>query len=388
MPHYVRLGDVPHKRHTVFPKGDGGIHYEQLVGNLGFSGIQSLLYHLRRPTSLLEAKKLGEVGWEPDPDSTLRMRHFFTHRLAPAGRSPALHRTPLLFNRDVAVSIAKPSADDEFFYRNSQGDEIVFVTEGGGVLESQLGELPFRKGDYLVIPRGIAHRYRLSGGPQTFLFLESAGYVRTPRRYRNEHGQLLEHSPFCERDIRPPQSLPVHDETGEFAIVVKKGNELHRLVLDHHPFDVVGWDGFYYPWALHIEDFEPITGRVHQPPPVHQTFESEGFVVCSYVPRLYDYHPRAIPAPYAHSNVASDEVLYYCNKEFMSRKGIEFGSVTLHPDGLPHGPQPGKTEESIGKKETRELAVMVDTFAPLTVAKAALSCEDPGYGRSWLESRG
>ena len=385
MPYYHRLGDVPHKRHTVFPKKGGGIHYEHLMGNLGFSGLQSLLYTARRPTSVLETRKLGEVRWDPDPDSTLRMRHFFAHRLPPAGTSPVLDRTPLLFNRDVALSLARPRSSDDFFYRNSQGDEIVFVTEGGGVLESQFGELPFRRGDYLVIPRGILHRYRLAEVPQIFLVLESAGYVRTPHRYRNAHGQLLESSPFCERDIRPPSSLPLHDEDGEFAIVVKKGNELHRMVLDHHPFDVVGWDGCYYPWALNIEDFEPITGRVHQPPPVHQTFECDGFVVCSFVPRLYDYHPQAVPAPYVHSNVGSDEVLYYCNEEFMSRKGIEYGSVTLHPDGLPHGPQPGKTEESIGKKETNELAVMVDTFAPLTVAKAALPCEDPGYGRSWVE---
>ena len=385
MPFYHTLGTIPHKRHTVFPKAGGGMHYEHLMGNLGFKGLQSLLYHVRRPTTVLETRRLAETRWEPDPDSTPRMRLLHTHRLPPAGPSPVVDRVPLLYNRDVAVSLARPSATDAFHYRNAQGDEIVYVTEGGGVLESQFGEIPFRKGDYLVIPRGILHRLRLGPGDQILLVIESAGYVRTPSRYRHEHGQLLEHSPYCERDVRPTTSLPVHDERGEFPVLVKKGNALHRLVLDHHPCDVVGWDGYYYPWAFNIEDFEPITGRVHQPPPVHQTFDVDGFVVCSYVPRLFDYHPQSIPAPYNHSNVGSDEMLYYCNEEFMSRKGIEYGSITLHPDGLPHGPQPGKAEESVGKTRTNELAVMIDTFAPLTVAAPALPCEDASYARSWLE---
>jgi homogentisate 1,2-dioxygenase len=385
MPYYHRLGDIPHKRHTVFSKKDGGLYYERLMGNLGFTGLESLLYHVRRPTSLLRAELLHDLRWEADPDPTLRMRHLWAHRLPAPGPSPVLDRVPLLYNHDVAISLARPSSGDDFFFRNSDGDEIVFVTEGAGVLESELGELPFRRGDYLVIPRGILHRYRLSQASQILFVIESAGYVRTPQRYRSAHGQLLQHSPYSERDIRPPESLPVHEEAGEFRIVVKKRQALHEMILDHHPFDVVGWDGCYYPWALSIDDFEPITGRVHQPPPVHQTFEGDGFVVCSFVPRLFDYHPQSIPAPYAHSNVAADEVIYYCNDEFMSRKGIEYGSITLHPDGLPHGPQPGKTEESIGKKETHELAVMLDTYAPLTVSRAALACEDPTYARSWLE---
>jgi homogentisate 1,2-dioxygenase len=384
MPYYHRLGTIPHKRHTVFRKEGGGIHYEHLMGNLGFTGLQSLLYTLRPPTSLKGVERLRELFWEPDPDPTLRMRHFRTHRLPEPGPSPVLDRVPLLFNRDLGLLLARPRETDDFFYRNAQGDEIVYVTQGGGVLESQFGELIFAEGDYLVIPRGITHRYRLEPREQIFLVVESRGHVRTPRRYRNEHGQLLEHSPFCERDIRPPQTLVVRDVSGEFPIVIKKDNALHRAVLDHHPFDVVGWDGCYYPWALSIHDFEPITGRVHQPPPVHQTFSGDGFVLCSFVPRLFDYHPEAIPAPYSHSNVMSDEVLYYCNDEFMSRAGVEAGSITLHPDGLVHGPQPGRTEASIGAKETRELAVMIDTFAALTVARPVLECEDPDYGRSWL----
>jgi len=385
MPFYHKLGKVPSKRHTLFPKEGGGIHYEHLMGNLGFTGLQSLLYTIHHPTTVLRSEKIRDMKWTADPDSSLRMRHLRTHRLPSPGPSPTVDRTPLLFNAHVAISVARPEGTDDFFYRNGQGDEIVYVTDGGGVLESRFGEIPFRRGDYLVIPRGILHRYRLSGEAQLFLVIESAGYVRTPRRYRNDHGQLLEHSPYCERDIRPPSSLPVYDEKGEFPIVVKQKNGLHRFVLDHHPIDTVGWDGCYYPWAINIDQFEPITGRVHQPPPVHQTFEGDRFVVCSFVPRLYDYHPEAIPAPYNHTNVMTDEVLYYCSSEFMSRKGIERGSITLHPDGLPHGPQPGKMEESVGKKETKELAVMIDTFDPLTVAAPALDCEDPDYGRSWVE---
>jgi homogentisate 1,2-dioxygenase len=354
------------------------------MGNLGFTGLQSLLYTLRPPTPVVSIERLRDTAWERDPDATLRLRHLRAHRLAAPGGSPVLDRIPLLFNADVAISLARPSSADAFYYRNGQGDEIVFVTEGEGVLESQFGELPFRDGDYLVIPRGILHRYHLNGKNHIFFVVESRGYVRTPRRYRNVHGQLLEHSPFCERDIRPPDSLKVHDEAGEFPTVVKKGNALHRVVLDHHPFDVVGWDGYYYPFALSIHDFEPITGRIHQPPPVHQTFEGNGFVVCSFVPRLFDYHPEAIPVPYNHSNVGTDEVLYYCSESFMSRRRIEYGSISLHPDGLPHGPHPGTVESSLGKKETKELAVMIDAFSPLTVARAALDCEDLEYGRSWI----
>jgi homogentisate 1,2-dioxygenase len=385
MPFYWKLGEIPPKRHTAFRKEGGGIYEEHLMGNLGFSGIQSLIYTVRPPTPVKEVERIREVKWEADPDDTLKLRHLRTHRLPSAGGSPVMDRAPLLFNDDVALSLARPGAGDDFFYRNGQGDEIVFVTEGEGVLESQLGEIDFRQGDYLVIPKGIVHRYRLVKKSNIFFIIESKGYVRTPRRYRNIHGQLLEHSPFCERDIRPPSRLDTHDEQGEFPVITKSRNAFHRSILTHHPFDVKGWDGYYFPWAFSIHDFEPITGRIHQPPPVHQTFEGNGFVVCSFVPRLFDYHPDAIPAPYNHSNVGTDEVLYYCSDEFMSRKRIEFGSITLHPDGMPHGPHPGKAEASIGVKETRELAVMVDCFSPLHVAETALECEDADYLTSWLE---
>jgi len=262
---------------------------------------------------------------------------------------------------------------------------VVFVTEGRGVLESQFGEVPYSEGDYLVIPRGILHRYRPDLRAQRYLVIESRGYVRTPRRYRNQHGQLLEHSPFCERDVRGPEALPVHDELGDFTLVVKQGSALHQVTVDHHPWDVVGWDGYYYPWALSIHDFEPIVGSLHQPPPVHQTFEGDGFVVCSFVPRLFDFHPWSIPTPYHHSNVGADEVLYCVSGNFMSRKRIETGSITLHPDGMPHGPHPGTPEASIGKERTDELAVMLDTYHPLKVARTLLEVEDQAYATSWLE---
>lgn len=384
MPTYQRMGEIPRKRHSIFRNDDGSLYYEELVGSRGFSGLSSLLYHLKRPTSVLHVKQRQELTCDSDADSTLRMRHFKTHQLH-AVASPTLNRTLVLFNQDVTLSVVRPNRADEFFYRNAQSDELIFVSEGRGVLESQVGELSFRSGDYLVIPRGILHRYRFDPGTICFLVIESTGELHIPARYRNEHGQLLEISPFSERDIRTPESLPVHEEKGEFPLLVKTHNQITEVILDHHPFDIVGWDGYYYPWALNINDFEPRVGRFHLPPPVHQTFEGNGFVICSFCPRPYDFDPSAIPAPYNHSNVMSDEVIYYANAEFMSRKGIEYGSITLHPSGLPHGPQPGRTEESIGKPSTNELAVMLDTFRPLKASKQALAIEDTDYYLSWQE---
>lgn len=385
MPIYHRLGKVSPKRHTVFEREGGGLYYEELMGNKGFSGPSSLFYHLKRPTTVTSTRLLTRLGYEADADETLRLRHFRLGQLERGG-SATLDRHPVLFNRDVAILMAAPDESDQHFFKNAQGDELFFVAEGSGQLETICGTLRYRPGDYLVIPRGITYKLSIDADvPQRFLVVESASYIRTPQRYRNEHGQLLEHSPFCERDIRRPEELPVHDEAGEFRMVIKQRNTLTEVMLDHHPFDVVGWDGYYYPWAFNIEDFEPITGRVHQPPPVHQTFEADAFVVCSFVPRLYDYHPQAIPAPYNHSNVMTDEVLFYAKDRFMSRKGIEFASLTLHPDGLTHGPHPGTYEASIGKDSTDELAVMIDTFRPLHVSRRALAVEDQDYGRSWLE---
>ena len=384
MPIYHQLGRVPRKRHIQFRREDGGLYYEELVGNMGFDGPSSLVYHLQHPTQVKAVRLVKVLDWHADPEPFFRHRHFRTSQLAPGG-SMTGDRVPLLFNNDVALSFVQPTRGDELFYRNAQGDEVVYVSDGEGVLETPLGDLAFGRGDYLVIPRGILHRYRLTAQPVRCLVIESRGYVRTPHRYRNEHGQLTEFAPFSERDIRRPQDLRTIDERGEFRVVVKKDNRLTEFILDHHPFDVIGWDGFFYPWAFNINDFEPRVGRVHLPPPFHQTFESDNFVVCSFCPRPYDFDPQAVPVPYNHSNVMSDEVLYYASSEFMSRKGIEYGSVTLHPDGVPHGPHPGRVEQSLGQTHTNELAVMVDTFRPLRVSTAAVAIEDPHYFKSWVE---
>lgn len=385
MPCYHRLGTIPRKRHLTFRRPDGALHSEELMGSHGFSGPSSLLYHLHAPTRVTATRVVAELAWEADNDASLRHRHFRAARLACPGPSPITHRVPLLYNADVAMSLARPEGCDDFFYRNGQGDELIYVHEGEGVLESPLGELPYGPGDYVIVPRGILHRHRITAGPACFLVMESAGAVRIPSRYRNAEGQLTENSPFCERDIRRPENLVVHDEAGAFRVLVKRDRRLVEQVLDHHPLDVVGWDGAYYPWALQIRDFEPRVGRVHLPPPVHQTFEGDGFVICSFVPRPFDFDPEAIPAPYYHANVMSDEVLFYASHEFMSRKGIEAGSITLHPDGLVHGPQPGMVEASMGRPCTDELAVMLDTFRPLQVSRQAVGVEDEGYWRSWTE---
>ncbi len=385
MPVYHTLGRIPKKRHIAFRKPDGGIYQEQLVGNEGFTGVASLLYHIAPPTTIKAIRKLKDVAYEQETDPVFKHRHFRTAQLAEGG-SPTLDRTPLLFNSDCALLFARPTVADTHFYRNAQADEVVYVSQGTGVLESQFGDLPYREGDYLVIHRGIMHRFKMDAVPHRLLIIESRGYVRTPKRYRNEYGQIVEGAPYSERDFRVPTELKTYDERGDFPIIVKQHDALNEFILDHHPLDVVGWDGMFYPWAFNINDFEPIVGRIHQPPPVHQTFQGDGFVVCSFCPRPYDFHPEAVPAPYNHSNVDSDEVLYYASSEFMSRKGIEYGSITLHPDGIPHGPHPGRMEASIGAKETNELAVMVDTFRPLKTAKQAAPIEDPKYQFSWVEA--
>jgi homogentisate 1,2-dioxygenase len=387
MPMYHALGSFPRKRHTVFRRPDGGLYAEELMGHEGFVGTSSLLYHTHPPTTVKSARKVRDIRWEADDDTSLRHRHFLTAR-ARKGGSPTLDRLPLLFNADVAMLYVEPDETDAHFYRNSQADEVVYVVEGQGVLESVYGDLPYRPGDYVIVHRNILHRWRLDlSVPNKFLVFESRGHVRFPKRYRNEFGQLLEGAPFSERDIRRPAELRVHDERGDFPLLVKQYDAINELMLDHHPFDVVGWDGYFYPWAFNIHDFEPIVGRIHQPPPVHQTFQGDGFVICSFCPRPYDFDPNAIPAPYNHSNVDSDEVLFYASSEFMSRKGIEYGSITHHPDGLPHGPHPGRAEASIGAKYTNELAVMMDSFRPLKVAKSAMPIEDPKYHQSWLEQQ-
>ncbi|MEP6832926.1 MAG: homogentisate 1,2-dioxygenase [Gemmatimonas sp.] len=385
---YHTLGKIPAKRHTVFRRPDGGLYAEELMGHEGFTGTSSLLYHTHPPTTVKSVRHLRSMELQADPDQTLKHRHFLTAK-AKQGGSPTLDRTPLLFNQDVAMHYVVPDKQDEHYYRNAQADEVVYIAEGEGSLETVFGDLPFRAGDYVVIHRGILHRwmYDATKAPVKMLIMESRGHVRTPKRYRNEFGQLLEGAPYSERDFRIPLSLQTHDQMGDFPIYVKQYNALTELVLDHHPLDVIGWDGMFYPWIFNINDFEPIVGRIHQPPPVHQTFQGDGFVICSFCPRPFDFDKNAIPAPYNHSNVDSDEVLFYASSEFMSRRGIEFGSITHHPDGLPHGPHPGRTEASIGAKATNEIAVMMDSFRPLKVAKAAMDFEDPSYHLSWVDAQ-
>ncbi len=383
MPIYHHLGNLPRKRHQVLVRPDGGMYFEELMGNKGFVGPSTLMYHMRYPTEVRDQRSAGICSLEEATRDDLRHCHFRTASLD-CGPSVVRDRVGLLFNDDVALFVARPDASEEPLFRDGGSDELIFVAKGEGTLHSMLGDLPFRSGDYIVIPRGIVHQWEFANNDNHLLILESRGAVRTPKHYRNEFGQLLEGAPFNERDVRPPSNLVTHDDEGDFAVLTKHGQRYTEQVLSHHPFDVVGWDGFYYPWALNIEDFEPKVAAYHLPPPVHQTFESEGFVICSFCPRPFDYGEGAVPAPYFHSNVWTDEVIFYACEEFMSRKGIGFASITLHPDGLPHGPQPGRMEDSIGVKWTDELAVMLDTFAPLKIAKSALSIEDEAYYRSWL----
>lgn len=382
MPYYVRRGEVPHKRHTQFRRADGELYTEEVMGMEGFSGIQSLLYHHYPPTRVLKMEPLEHERVEWLDYGPLRGRQFKTKDFPVAG-DPISGRRTIMGNHDVTLSLSRPERSSEVFYRNGQAYETWFAHEGSGRLLSQFGSLPFRPGDYIVIPYGVTWKMELDE-PGRFLVIECPSQIQPPKRYRNKYGQLLEHSPYCERDITPPEFVDPITEQGEFEVHVKARDGLHKHVMGHHPFDVVGWDGFLYPWTFNIGDFEPITGRVHQPPPVHQTFDAHNFVVCSFCPRLYDYHPLAIPAPYNHSNVNSDEVLYYVDGDFMSRRGVDKYDWTLHPSGLPHGPQPGATEASIGKTSTEELAVMVDTFRPLQIAKGAIEFEDDSYATSWV----
>ena len=385
MPFYHKLGEIPHKRHTQFIKPNGKLYREELMGLEGFSSIQSILYHHFLPPRVTKTEDLGPALPEYVDFGPIRHRALTTGQAAP-GADSVSSKIPLLGNRDVILGVARPTQSMDYFYRNSQAYEVWWVHEGSGLLKSVFGNLPFRKGDYIVIPFAVTWQMHLDG-PARFFTIECPSQIAPPKRYRNDYGQLLEHAPYSERDIRVPEALETHTERGPHEVRVKVRDRLSLHVLDHHPFDVVGWDGYLYPWIFNIEDFEPITGRVHMPPPSHQTFEAHNFVVCSFVPRLFDYHPQAIPAPYNHSNVQSDEVIYYAEGNFMSRKGIDQYDISLHPFGLPHGPQPGMTEASIGKKETSELAVMVDTFNPLQMTKQAAAMEKE-YMATWLEGDG
>lgn len=386
MPFYQKLGKIPHKRHTTFKKEDGSLHYEQLFGTIGFDGMSSLLYHKHRPTQVKEIGKAIDVSPKVAIDNNITSRMLKGWDVAP--QDDFLEsRVRVLVNSDVHIGLAAPRKSmTDYFYKNTDADEVIFVHKGTGTLRTFLGNIKFGYGDYLVIPRGMIYQMEFDTEDNRLLIIESFDPVYTPKRYRNYFGQLLEHSPFCERDIRTPSELETFDEKGDFLMKIKKTNTIHQLSYASHPFDVVGWDGYNYPYAFNINDFEPITGRVHQPPPVHQTFETRSFVICSFCPRLYDYHPESIPAPYNHSNIDSDEVLYYVDGDFMSRSHVDKGFISLHPAGIPHGPHPGLYEKSVGQKETLELAVMIDTFKPLKVTQEALDLDDGSYWKSWLDN--
>ncbi len=385
MPIYHKLGKVPQKRHTIFEKPGGGLYYEQLFGTIGFDGMSSLMYHHRRPTMVREVRKSIDVSPKIAVAKNIHSRKLVGFN-APAKDDFLDSRTPLLVNGDIHIGVAAPRHSlTDYFYKNADADEMLFVHKGTGTLRTMLGNIQFEYGDYLIIPRGMIYQISFDTEDNRLLYAESFHPIYTPKRYRNWFGQLLEHSPFCERDYKLPAELETHDEKGEFRMKIKKEGMLHELVYESHPFDVVGWDGYNYPYGFSIHNFEPITGRVHQPPPVHQTFETKAFVICSFCPRLFDYHPKAIPAPYNHSNIDSDEMLYYVDGDFMSRNNIGPGYITLHPAGIPHGPHPGAYERSIGQKVTEELAVMIDTFRPLQVTEDALKLDDGKYYQSWLE---
>ena len=384
MPRYHTLGKIPPKRHTVFKNEKGGLYQEELFGTAGFAGMSSLIYHLYPPTVVSEVKRVGDVSPKIAIEKNMKALSFKGFSLKPE-EDYIKSRKTLFANADLHIGLAAPkSFSKNYFYRNSDADEMLFIHIGSGTLRTMYGNLDFKYGDYLIIPKGTTYQIDFDTKDNRILYIESFSAITSPVRYRNNYGQFLEHSPFCERDFRLPKDLKSHDEKGEFKIFSKKQGVMWEYTHKNHPFDVVGWDGFNYPYAFSIHDFEPITGRIHLPPPIHQQWEATGFVVCSFVPRMYDYHPNAIPAPYHHSNIDSEELLYYVDGDFMSRNNIEKGQITLHPGGIPHGPHPGAIERSVGKKETGELAVMIDPFNPISITEEALKLEVDDYYKSWI----
>lgn len=385
MPIYHKLGDFPQKRHVIFKSDKGQHRYEQLFGTEGFNSHSSLLYHLHRPTQVKEILKSYSVAPKIAIEKNIKSLLLKGFEIKPTADFLESRKT-VLINSDCAIGLAAPTQSlTSYFYKNADADELIFIHKGNGKLRTFMGNIPFEYGDYLIIPRGMIYQIEFESSDNRLFYVESHAPYYTPKRYKSSSGQLLEHSPFCERDFKLPTELETHDQKGDFIVKIKKEGMIHEMVYATHPFDVVGWDGYNFPYGFSIHNFEPITGRVHQPPPVHQTFETPAFVVCSFVPRLYDYHPQSVPAPYNHSNIDSDEVLYYVDGDFMSRNNIEQGHITLHPKGIPHGPAPGAMERSIGQKETQELAVMVDTFRPLMVTEDAMGIDDGKYYKSWVE---
>lgn len=384
MPFYTKSGNIPEKRHIQFRKPDGTLYHEELFSTEGFSNTYSLLYHLYPPTKIKQVGEAYSVEPKVVLSKQLKHRSLKGFKIKPVD-DYLESRKAVLVNSDLHISLAAPRKSmTDYFYKNVDADEMIFVHEGTGTLKTMYGDIPFEYGDYVIIPRGTLYQITFNDENNRLLIVESFSPIEFPKRYMNRVGQLMEHSPFCERDIKTPQNLKTYDEQGDFYFKIKKQGIIYPYHYANHPFDLIGWDGYVYPWAFSIHNFEPITGRVHQPPPVHQTFEAHNFVICSFVPRMYDYHPLAIPAPYNHSNIDSDEILYYVDGDFMSRKSVERGQITLHPGGIPHGPHPGTYEGSIGKKETKELAVMIDPFKPLQLTEEALEIEDTEYYLSWL----
>ncbi len=382
MSFYQSAGKIPGKRHVVYRKPDGNLYQEELVGTQGFSGMSSLVYHLFPPTQVRQVGKPFSVKPKIAVENNMQCMSFSGMSI-PSETDYIKSRKTLFVNNDLEIGLASPENAVDYFFKNADADEMIFIHKGSGNLLTMYGRVPFEYGDYLIIPRGTVYKLQFDTKDNLFLFIESHSPILTPRRYRNDFGQMLEHAPFCERDIKCPQQLETFDELGEFNVMIKKQGTIFPYIYQNHPFDVVGWDGYHYPYAFSIHNFEPITGRIHMPPPIHQTFEGNNFVVCSFVPRLYDYHPQAIPAPYHHSNIDSDEILYYVEGNFMSRNDIQPGQLTLHPAGIPHGPHPGAIEKSIGKKGTNELAVMIDPFKPVMITETALQLQLSDYYLSW-----
>jgi homogentisate 1,2-dioxygenase len=383
MPIYHTLGQIPAKRHTVFRKPDGALYAEELVSTEGFSSMYSLVYHTHPPTIVKELGTPYSVEPKIAREKHLRHTSLLGFNIKPQ-KDYLESRKIVLVNSDLQISLAAPMESmTTYFYKNSQADEVLFIHKGSGTLKTGFGKIYFKYGDYIVVPRGTIYQLEFNDTDNRLFIIESFSPIHFPKRYQNKYGQLMEHSPFCERDIVRPTDLETFDEAGDFKVLIKKQGLIYPYTYGTHPFDFIGWDGYHYPWAFSIHNFEPITGRVHQPPPVHQTFEAHNFVICSFVPRKYDYHPQAIPAPYNHSNIDSDEVLYYVDGDFMSRKSVVQGQITLHPGGIPHGPHPGTVESSIGKEKTEELAVMIDPFKPLMLTEDAIAIEDENYHKSW-----
>jgi homogentisate 1,2-dioxygenase len=384
MPRYHSLGKIPPKRHTTFKNPKGGLYQEELFGTAGFVGMSSLIYHINPPTVVSEIKQLKSVAPKIAIDKNMKALSFKGFSL-PTEEDFLDSRKTLFVNNDLHIGLAAPKEfSKNYFYKNADADEMLFVHVGSGTLKTMYGNIEFEYGDYLIIPRGTVYQIDFNSQDNRLLYVESFSPIVTPKRYRNNFGQLLEHSPFCERDFKLPSNLETHDEKGTFKILIKKQGVLWEYIYNNHPFDAVGWDGFNYPYAFSIHNFEPITGRIHMPPPIHQTWEAAGFVVCSFVPRMYDYHPKSIPAPYHHSNIDSEEILYYVDGDFMSRNNIEKGQLTLHPGGIPHGPHPGAIERSVGKKSTEELAVMIDPFKPVMITQEAMNLQVEDYYKSWI----